>query len=144
MSRTVIFQLSGFYCKSIDLDSDRTASTALLEKMQVREVDQKSYPVISTGACLHQAKLSAPGALQTIPCVTKVSTHIRPTASRLLFPRLQMTTMRHVRHCESDESRYETMDATFRNNQQQLQTPLRYQFRPVYLRRAALQNVMCR
>ena len=59
-----------------------------------------------------------------------------------------MTTMRHVRHCEPDESRDETRDettdATFRNNDQQLQTLLHYQFRPVYLRRAALQKVMCR
>ena len=60
----VIFQLFGFYFKSTGLESDRTASTALFAKLQVREVDQTSYPGIPTGASLHQAKLSAPGA----PC----------------------------------------------------------------------------
>ena len=145
MSWTVIFQLSGSYCKSIELDSDRTASTTLVEKLQLREIDQTSYPGISSGASLHQAKLSAPGApANNTLCNKGFHTRIGPKALRFLFPRLQMTTMRHVRHCEPDESRNETKDATFRNNQQQLQTPLHCQFRPVYLRRAALQNVMCK
>ena len=60
----------------------RTASTALFEKLQVREVDQTSYPGISTGASLHQAKLSAPDAPANNTLCNKgfhTHTHTRPS-----------------------------------------------------------------